>query len=887
MTRHRRYFPRLDELESRTVPSPVPFVIQNNSGIPDDGVYFSLYGTDPNFVSPTTNPNGFVYVDATGASHSLAGANMPYLAETTLAQAIVDDIQAHITVTSNAGFPTSYPPGAPTTPIIIDNEVMLVTGIVPNTKGLTWTVARGQFNTQKGPHSQGAAVKWDVQHVPDFKLTALPKQGNNYTLNLTTSTTLNSGRLLMGMQSKVLATIVTDHAGGIAGGKVTGVAPPNAGSATDPNVDTYYDFFELTLSGGTINGNTSQVDQFGIPYTLSFSPGDPNNPNGVGITATRNDVITAFKAFVAGTDFENCWKLSDTGNDGIFRILSPASILDMHPLNPLHTHFTAYVDQFYHMYSLANAHVDLIVDGIAGIPTRTYRGSVKLDGGNYVFQFTQHGEDPDHHVDPKVYNVYYPFFTTNAASYSGYSPLLSVAAPPSWLANTTTSPSSMVFGAHAVFADNTNQFPASKPVGQKVLGNIENQLVAALNRGVALSPTPGTTWSDPNAFYTTAPYNRYAHFFHQSTVSIDKKAYGFPYDDQANESSDFSVTGLTQLSVTFGPWGTTTKKQLFAVGGSNGQVQIYESDTNALWSQFAPYGAAYTGGVAIAWGDVNDDGFNDLITGAAHGNPHVNVYDGRDIENEDFDPVNPHASLLASWLAFDDGLNVGVSVAVGDVDKDGYGDIAAASNAGNAHVRLYKGLDIAHGSFNPNGASLQAEWFAYGLHFNVGANVAIGDVSGDGWADVITGASAGNPHVKVYSGEAFADGAFDPAHPDATLVWEKFTYELQVDIGVYVAVGDTNADGKLDVITGASTGNPAVHCYNGAHGALLSAFFTFNLNQNVGVTVGSGHVGVQPAILAASTHGAALYRAIDPLTGAEFFQGVPTGFPSGGVHIAA
>ncbi|HEX4205388.1 MAG TPA: beta-1,3-glucanase family protein [Ktedonobacteraceae bacterium] len=58
------------------------------------------------------------------------------------------------------------------------------------------------------------------------------------------------------------------------------------------------------------------------------------------------------------------------------------------------------------------------------------------------------------------------------------------------------------------------------------------QFCAAFNRGVALNTAD---WYNPTAYYTGPIQNEYAGFWHQ--VSINHKAYGFPYDDVNNQSS--------------------------------------------------------------------------------------------------------------------------------------------------------------------------------------------------------------------------------------------------------------------------------------------------------------------------------------------------------------
>jgi FG-GAP repeat protein len=256
---------------------------------------------------------------------------------------------------------------------------------------------------------------------------------------------------------------------------------------------------------------------------------------------------------------------------------------------------------------------------------------------------------------------------------------------------------------------------------------------------------------------------------------------------------------------------------IFVAGGAPGRVQVRRIPDGALLYDFAPYPAPYAGSVSVAVGDINGDGYPDVVTGAAVGNPHVKVFDGRAFALGTFDPNNPDASLLASFFAYGTGFNIGANVAVGDVSGNGLADIVTGATAGNPDVHVYSGRDIALHTFDPNGASLLAQWFAYGLNFNIGANVAVGDVAANGYSDVVTGATAGNPHVKVYRGKDIATGTFDPNHPDASLLTEFFVHSPDYqgsDYGTFVAVGDVNGDGYGDLITGLSH-STAVFVYDG------------------------------------------------------------------------
>ncbi len=325
---------------------------------------------------------------------------------------------------------------------------------------------------------------------------------------------------------------------------------------------------------------------------------------------------------------------------------------------------------------------------------------------------------------------------------------------------------------------------------------------------------------------------------------------------------------------------------LFAVGGAPGRVQVHRVSDGSLVADFAPYGPDYTGGVSVAVGDVDGDGFPDLITGAARDNPHVEVFSGQALLNN-FNPANPGAALLASFFAYGLNFDVGVNVAVGDVFANGFADIVTAATIGNPHIKVFDSRAIANHSFNGTNpdASLAASFFAYGLQFNVGANVAVGDVNHDGFADVITAPPAGNPQVKVYDGQAIANHAFrgphdnlafDTSNPDAHLLTSFFAFGLNFNIGAFVSVADVTGNGFGDVIVGASAGNPQVkvydgqaianHTFNGGNpdASLLTMFFAYGLNQNIGASVSAAafDVGGPADILTGAAQGSAHYRLV-------------------------
>jgi hypothetical protein len=251
--------------------------------------------------------------------------------------------------------------------------------------------------------------------------------------------------------------------------------------------------------------------------------------------------------------------------------------------------------------------------------------------------------------------------------------------------------------------------------------------------------------------------------------------------------------------------------------GTGAQVRVFSgrNPANVLTSFFA-YNGGFTGGVKLAVGDINGDFLPDLVTGAASGNPHVKVFNGSAFANGTFNPNNPDASAIATFFPYALQFNVGANVAVGDVNDDGFADLTTGASIGNPHVKIYDGEAIAQGIFNGNPeAFVITQWFAYGMNFNVGANVAVNDLDNDGFSDVVTGASSGNPHVKVYSGADIALGLFDPNNPDASLVSAYFPFNVGGGSGVNVAAGRTNVTGIIiresdesgDGFAGGGTGN--------------------------------------------------------------------------------
>ncbi len=239
--------------------------------------------------------------------------------------------------------------------------------------------------------------------------------------------------------------------------------------------------------------------------------------------------------------------------------------------------------------------------------------------------------------------------------------------------------------------------------------------------------------------------------------------------------------------------------------GAAPEVRIYDGATGTLLNAFIAFEPAFRGGVFVAAGDVNGDGTIDVIVGSGEGRAgEVKVFNGRDL------------SLLQDVSAFP-GFMGGVRVAAGDVNGDGFADLVLGTGPGvAAQVRV---LNAADGStlrtISPYGAFLG------------GVYVAAGDVTGDGFADIVTGAGAGGgPHVQVFDGVTGA------------AVLGFFAFEPTFAGGVRVAVGDVTGDGRADLIVGSGAGRPAtVRVFDATTAAQLNEVQPYGAGAATGLYV--------------------------------------------------
>ncbi|QUR68330.1 glycoside hydrolase family 64 protein [Mycobacterium spongiae] len=125
------------------------------------------------------------------------------------------------------------------------------------------------------------------------------------------------GRIFLSMEEPLYIAISPDNSGW------AGLDPANS---ADPNYATVYDWYEMTFKYGEIpfGGNTTQVDQFGFPFTFTLEQDSTGFADTRGLTLLRDDVFQQFMTTVPA-EFHSLVINDDVTGDPL-RIVAPRSV---------------------------------------------------------------------------------------------------------------------------------------------------------------------------------------------------------------------------------------------------------------------------------------------------------------------------------------------------------------------------------------------------------------------------------------------------------------------------------------------------------------------------------------------------------------------------------
>ncbi len=257
-------------------------------------------------------------------------------------------------------------------------------------------------------------------------------------------------------------------------------------------------------------------------------------------------------------------------------------------------------------------------------------------------------------------------------------------------------------------------------------------------------------------------------------------------------------------------------------------VTIDPLSTTANWTAESDQADAGFGFSISTAGDVNGDGYSDVIIGAP-------LYDnGQTGEGRAFVYHGSASGLSASanWTTESDqaGACFGYSVSTaGDVNGDGYSDVIVGApqydNGQTNEGRTY----VYYGS--SSGLSTSANWTAesnqVSAYFGNCVSTA-GDVNGDGYSDVIVGAPQYD-NGQTNEGRAYVYyGSSSGLSSSANWTAESDLADALFGNSVSTA-GDVNGDGYSDVIVGAyaytndQVGEGRAYVYHGSSSGLSAS----------------------------------------------------------------
>lgn len=272
-------------------------------------------------------------------------------------------------------------------------------------------------------------------------------------------------------------------------------------------------------------------------------------------------------------------------------------------------------------------------------------------------------------------------------------------------------------------------------------------------------------------------------------------------DSSSNPHLDLNGDGVDEVVVA-APYAT--------LGGrtNTGSVSIYAGNvagpsTVATWTLEGTVAREGLGTSVASAGDVNGDGFGDIIVGAPGFTQAGSIMPGS-ARVYLGGAMGPAAS--ASYALTGDPMRSGFGGAVaglGDVNGDGYGDVAVSLWSHNSVPRegAFAGsVTVFHGGTRSPAAVIEAP---PGVERFGAAIAGAGDVDGDGFSDLIVGLEsprgedpAGVPAAQIYRG---AEAGLRVSAPEVLRVALRVIDSFQT---VVATARDVNGDGYSDVMVG-------------------------------------------------------------------------------------
>ncbi len=241
------------------------------------------------------------------------------------------------------------------------------------------------------------------------------------------------------------------------------------------------------------------------------------------------------------------------------------------------------------------------------------------------------------------------------------------------------------------------------------------------------------------------------------------------------------------------------------------EVIIYRAD-GSIVNRWYPYGVGYEGRVNVATGDLNNDGYDEIVTSPGeNGGPHIRIFDG-------YGNPKYHNGFFADQADYRNGVELTVADFTGDGNNE---IIVSVLKNGINYIKVFNAFGIQIGN------TLEVE----SADSFEPMKIEVANILGDDQPEIILASAIGSsPWVYILNNQGQLLRSF--------LAYTETFYG-----GMDLAIVDYQ--GQLSIVTAAGFGGgPHVRIFDQNGVSLIDyPFFVYNEDFRGGLNVSAGHFG--------------------------------------------